>query len=84
MRRTLNVATTPYRQVLDDLAHSRGFSGAEELAERAAEEMQGTTPRDVLENPPAYLGVALDTVLRLTEEEKVRLTDAFMSTFWGW
>jgi hypothetical protein len=78
------VSTTPYRQVLEDLAHSRGFSGAEELAERAAEEMEGTTPGDVLENPPAYLGIALDAVLRLTEEEKVRLTDAFVSTFWRW
>jgi hypothetical protein len=46
--------------------------------------MQGTTPGDVLENPPAYLGIALDAVLGLTEEEKVRLTDAFVSTFWRW
>jgi hypothetical protein len=36
LRRTRSVSTTPYRQVLEDLAHSRGFSGAEELAERAA------------------------------------------------
>ena len=79
----MNVPPTPYRQVLEDLAHSRGFSGAEELARRTAE-VGGFTTADVLENPPAYFGVALDSVLRLTEEEKVRLTDAFVSTFWGW
>jgi hypothetical protein len=79
----MDVPTTPYRQVLDELAQSRGFSGAEELAQRAAE-VGGFTPADALENPPAHFGVALDSVLHLTEEEKVRVTDAFVSTFWGW
>ena len=46
----MNVPPTPYRQVLEDLAHSRGFSGAEELARRTAE-VGGFTTAEVLENP---------------------------------
>ena len=39
-----NETTNPYREVLEDLAQSRGLSGAEELAERAAEADPDFTP----------------------------------------
>jgi hypothetical protein len=61
------------------LAHGRGFSGAEELATKAAkvypEVRSGcrVSTRRILEEPPALYGEALDKVLQLTEEERIRL-----------
>ena len=44
-----NETTNPYRLVLEDLARSRGLSGAEELAEKAAEVDPDYTPREILD-----------------------------------
>ena len=48
-----NETTTPYRAVLEELAHSRGLSGAEELTDRAAGVAPGFTPTTILEKPRA-------------------------------
>ncbi|MDP9480565.1 MAG: hypothetical protein M3R38_33710 [Actinomycetota bacterium] len=72
---------TAYLWTLEYLAHSRGFSGAEEVARRAAEIDPRYTARDLLESPPGGYGTALDAVLEMDGGEKVRLTQAFRETF---
>jgi hypothetical protein len=78
-----NETTTPYRAVLEDLAHSRGLSGAEELVERAAEGTRGLTAAAILERPPAGYGKSLDAVLRMDDRERGRVAAAFAETFLG-
>ena len=70
-----------YRDVLEELAISRGFEGAEEVARQAAELSPGYTARALLEKPRAGFGCALDAVLRMSDAEKRRLTAAFERTF---
>ncbi len=41
-----------YRDVLEELAISRGFDGAEEMARRAAELAPGYTAKKILDAPP--------------------------------
>jgi hypothetical protein len=69
---TEQIKTEDYRDVLEDLARSRGLDGAEELARRAAEVDPDFSPRQILEADVG--GVPLDRVLALTDEEKLRLT----------
>ncbi len=73
--------TEGYREVLEELARSRGLSGAEELARRAVEAEPGFTVRGILEDPRGGYGHALDAVLGMDEAERVRLSDAFARTF---
>ena len=70
----MNEPPNAYRDVLEDLARSRGYSGAEELARQAAVED--------LENPPMGSGAAIDRVLDLNDEERLQLSEAFGQTFW--
>jgi hypothetical protein len=72
-----------YRDVLEDLAISRGLSGAEELAQRAGSLDPEYTVQGLLENPPGGYGRVLDQILTLSEEEKVRLANSFAWTFLG-
>ncbi len=68
--------TEDYRDVLEDLARSRGMSGAEELARRVHEVDPEYSVRDILEAAYGGFGVPLDKVIGATEEEKRRLSDA--------
>lgn len=70
-----------YREVLEELAISRGFEGAEEVAMRAVELDPRHTVQELLEAPNGGYGTALDAVLHMSEEEKRRITDAFTRTF---
>ncbi len=70
-----------FRRVLEELAHSRGLAGAEELAEKAAAVDPRMSSPALLENPPVGFGNALDAVLHLTEEEKTLISGAFVETF---
>ncbi len=72
---------TSYREVLEELASSRGFEDAAAVAVRAVELDPSYTVRDLLEAPPGGFGTALDAVLDMNAEEKVRLTGAFVATF---
>jgi hypothetical protein len=72
-----------YRDVLEDLAKSRGLSGAEELARRAHAVDPACEVRLLLEDPPGGYGRVLDQILGLGEEEKVRLASSFAWTFLG-
>jgi hypothetical protein len=73
--------TNPYRAYLEELASSRGLSGAEELAERTHEADPHFTVREILENPGGGFGQPLDAVLGMTEEEKGGLSSAWQETF---
>ncbi len=64
--------TEDYRDVLEDLARSRGFSGAEELARRVAEVDPDYTARDILEANLGGFGVPLDKVLGATGSARTR------------
>lgn len=75
------VETTDYRGVLEDLARSRGLSGARALAQLAHEAHPRHSVRKLLESPQGGFGNALDAVLEMNEEEKVRVSAAFASTF---
>ena len=70
-----------YREVLEDLAVSRGLDGAEDLAHRAAEQDSSYTAEELLERPPSGFGTALDAVLNMTEEEQCRVSEAFGRTW---
>jgi hypothetical protein len=72
-----------YRDVLEDLAKSRGLSGAEELAKRAHALDPECSVRLLLEDPPGGYGRLLDRILTLSEEEKIRLSNSFAWTFLG-
>ncbi len=72
---------TAYLWTLEYLARSRGFSGAEEVARRAAEIDPGYTVQELLEAPPGGFGDALDAVLGMNAQEKARLSRAFSKTF---
>ena len=72
-----------YRDVLEDLAKSRGLSGAEELAKQAHALDPECSPKRLLTNPPGGYGIVLDRVLALSEEEKIRLANSFAWTFLG-
>jgi len=74
-------ATNPYRAYLEELAESRGLPGAQELAQAAAIADPDFTTEEILKNPPGGFGQAIDAVFHLSEEEKVRLTDAWRETF---
>jgi len=69
----MNELTNPYRDVLEDLACSRGFSGADELARQVGVED--------LENPTRGSGAQVDRVLGLSDDERLRLAEAFGRTF---
>ncbi len=68
--------TEDYRDVLEDLASSRGFSGAEELARRVVEVDPDYTEREILEAGVGGFGPALSKVIDATEEERVRISNA--------
>jgi hypothetical protein len=72
--------TEDYRDALEDLANSRGLSGAEELARRVVEADPDYSVRGVLEGNAGGLGEVLDEVLDPppTEEERVRLVRAMV------
>ncbi len=76
-----NETANPYRDVLEDLARSRGLSGAEELGQRAAELDPGHTAQEYLEEPPIGFGTKVDRLLNLSDREKVRLSEGFRVTF---
>ena len=68
----------PYRAVLEDLAKSRGLSGAEELAEKAAAADPDYTPREILDGSFGGFGPALDEVLDLDDKERMRIVAAHL------
>ncbi len=70
-----------YRDVLEELAASRGFVDAEEVARRAVELDPSYTVKELLEKPPGDFGIALDAVLHMSEEEKIRVAFVFARTF---
>jgi hypothetical protein len=70
-----------YREVLEELAASRGFDGAEDLARRAVELDPSYTVEELLERAPGGYGRVLDAVLHMAEDEKVWLNKAFIHTF---
>jgi beta-phosphoglucomutase-like phosphatase (HAD superfamily) len=72
---------TAHEAALTELAHSRGIADPEELRDRLRPEGRERTARLLVEEPPAGFGQALDSVLDLAEEEKVRLARAFVETF---
>ncbi len=74
-------APNEYLRVLGYLARSRGFSGAGEVARRAAELDPRYTARKLLDAPPGGFGDALDAVLGMNDQEKARLSRAFAKTF---
>lgn len=78
---TEQATTEGYRDVLEELARSRGMGEAEDLARRAVEAEPGFTVRGILEDPKGGYGHALDAVLEMDEEERVRLSNAFARTF---
>jgi hypothetical protein len=69
-----------YRDVLDELAKSRGLSGAEELAEKAADAGPVHSRKKILDGS-SRAGRALDAVLDLTEEERRRISEAWAKTY---
>ena len=73
--------TSPYRSYLEELAESRGLPGAEELAQAAVLADPDFSVREILENPGGGFGQALDAAISLSEEEKDRLTQAWVHTF---
>jgi hypothetical protein len=70
--------TEDYRDVLEELAISRGLSGAEELARRVVEVDPDFTERDILEATYGGFGPVLDRVFDppLTEEERERIVQS--------
>ncbi len=70
-----------YLEVLRDLARSRGFSGVRAVARGAVELDPSYTVRQLLDAPPGGFGTAFDAVLEMDDEERKRLSDAFMRTF---
>jgi len=64
-----NETTSPYRTYL------------EELARRTHEADPDFSVQEVLVNPRGGFGQALDAAISLTEEEKDRLTRAWVATF---
>ncbi len=70
-----------YRAVLEELAISRGFDGAEDLARRAVELDPSYTVDALLEQALGGFGRVLDAVLHMNEDEKERLYKAFIHTF---
>jgi hypothetical protein len=81
-----NYCTTALERVLVELAESRGIRGVEELVERANDAGAELTVEELLGRggywPRCGFGKDLDVVLRLDEEEKVRLVGAFVETCW--
>ncbi|MEJ7816494.1 MAG: hypothetical protein WKF53_15085 [Rubrobacter sp.] len=59
-----------YRGVLERISHAHGFSGAEEVARRAADLDPSYTVEDLLANPSAGYGTALDEVLGMNDAER--------------
>jgi hypothetical protein len=70
-----------YREFLEKLAVSHGFEDAEELARRAVEQDPNFTVPKILEKPVGGFGHALEAVMPMSEEERWRLTEAFVRTF---
>jgi hypothetical protein len=76
-------------EVIEELAASRGLT-PEELAQRAdaSHEALGRITVEGLrgereDEPPVYFGNALDAVLEMSMEEKLRVRDAFAAlVFW--
>jgi hypothetical protein len=66
---TEQMTTTTYRTYLEELALSRGLSGAEELAERTHQAHPVYSAQQILECPPGGFGSALDDTIALSEEE---------------
>lgn len=74
-------AERSYREVLEELARSRGFGGAEELARRVVDLDPSYDVREILEAPAYGYGTALDRVLHMNDEEKTMLVRAFAAEF---
>ncbi len=72
--------TEGYRDVLEDLAKSRGLVGAEALAKQVVEADPDYTVRGVLEGDAGGVGTVLDAILDPppTEEERARLVRALV------
>ena len=77
----MNEPTNAYRDVLEDLASSRGYSSADALASRVVATNPHFGVREILEAPPGGFGTAIDRVVALREVERRRLADAFRRTF---
>ncbi len=77
---TEQIRTEGYRDVLEDLAKSRGLAGAEALAEQVVEAGPDYTVRGVLEGDAGGVGTVLDAILDppTTEEERERLVRALV------
>jgi len=75
--------TEESRDVLEELAKSHGLFGAEDLAEQAHEADPTYSVRDILENPQAGFGEALNLVPGMSEEERTRVSGAFARMFLG-
>jgi hypothetical protein len=71
----------PYRSVLEQLALSRGLSGAEELAAQAAAIDPKRTAAEFLDPTRGGQGVALAKVLDLSVPEKARIASAYAQTY---
>ncbi len=80
-RSMMEQRTEGYRDVLEDLAKSRGLTGAEALARRVVEADPDYTVRGVLEGDAGGFGEVLDAILDppTTEEERERLVRALVN-----
>lgn len=70
-----------YRSVLQRISHHHGFSGAEEVARKAAQADPRHTAEELLESPAYGFGDALNGVLDMDEAERWRLSSAFARSF---
>ncbi len=80
-RSMMEQRTEGYRDVLEDLAKSRGLAGAEALAKQVVEADPDYTVRGVLEGDAGGVGTVLDAILDppTTEEERERLVRALVN-----
>ena len=70
-----------YRSVLERISRDHSFSGAEEVARQASELDPNYAVEELLANPKAGYGTALDAVLDMNDAERWRLSMAFAKTF---
>jgi hypothetical protein len=75
--------TTAFKRVLDELVESRGLKDLDELKERLLAAGHKETANALPEDAPGGFGEDLDAVLNLSEEEKLKVADAFAATFMG-
>jgi ribosome-binding protein aMBF1 (putative translation factor) len=71
--------TNPYREAIQELATSRGYS-VEELAARLQEADPEVTLEDLTDWPRYGLGDTLNEVLGMSEEEQLRVVRSLRDT----